>query len=117
VNEFTEWARAYGLTQLIEVPVYLYAARKLPAGRRWLYALGASSLTHPVLWFLFPWPETEGTIQNYLPVFLSGEGLVMITEAYWGWCLRVSQPWKWSIIANGASILAGFAMMLASSDG
>jgi hypothetical protein len=116
MDPFWEWARAYGLTQLIEVPLYLYAARKLPAARRWLYALGASTLTHPVLWFLFPWPEAPATMRDYIPVFVSGEGFVIIAEAYWGWLLRVPRPLKWSILANGASILAGFAMY-ALADG
>ncbi|HEX2749389.1 MAG TPA: hypothetical protein VHM91_15375 [Verrucomicrobiales bacterium] len=110
MSGFTEWAYAYALTQLIEVPVYLVAARKLPAPRRWLYALGASTLTHPVLWFLFPWPAPPVMMSDYVTVFLCGEGWVVIAEACWGRYLQVSRPWRWSILANGISMLTGLVL-------
>jgi hypothetical protein len=108
MDAFWEWARAYGLTQLVEVPIYLYAARKLR--RRWLYAVGASTLTHPVLWFLLPWPEPPVAMRDYLAVCAWGESFVFVVEALWGWTLKVPSPWKWSFIANGASITAGMVM-------
>lgn len=105
-----EWARAYALTQLIEVPVYLYAARRLPPAKRWIFALGASTLTHPALWYLFPWPDDPEAAGGYLTVTVIGELWVFLTESLWGMVLRVPRPWLWSFIANAASFAAGLTV-------
>ena len=99
------WLPAYLLTQAIEVPIYLCAARHLGQRRRWLYAVGASTLTHPVLWFLFPWSAAP-----YVPVLVVAECFALVTEAAWGRWLGVRRPWLWSAAANSASLLAGLVM-------
>jgi hypothetical protein len=105
--DLAAWARAYALTQLVEAPLYLYAAHRLPAAKRWFYAFGASTLTHPVLWFLFPWPHEPDSMAHYATVLIIGELYVFLTEALWGAVLHVPRPWLWSFIANVASIAAG----------
>lgn len=44
------WARAFAFTQIVEAPIYRWGF-----GARWRTALGASALTHPFVWFAFPW--------------------------------------------------------------
>jgi hypothetical protein len=43
------WAWAFAFTQLIEAPIY----RRL-FGCGWARALGASAITHPLIWLAFP---------------------------------------------------------------
>ena len=97
------WPVAFCLTQLVEVPIYLFAARRLPAWKRWVFAFGASAITHPLLWFLLPWKD--GDWQTF---FLLGESAVMMIEATWAALFRIANPMTWSVLANGSSILAGF---------
>lgn len=43
------WLRAFAFTQIVEAPVYRRAL-----GVSWIAALGASAITHPFVWFVFP---------------------------------------------------------------
>jgi hypothetical protein len=51
-----EWARAFALTQIIEVPLVVVATRPLamPAWQRAALAAFASLATHPIVWFVMP---------------------------------------------------------------
>ena len=73
------WSTAFLLTQGIEVPVYVWAARSLPGMRRVIYAVGASGITHPVIWFCLPWETAP-----YVPLLLAAEGFAVGVEALWG---------------------------------
>lgn len=96
------WLSAYLLTQMIEVPVYLVGGKKLPQLRRWLLAVGASSLTHPVVWFAFPW----GTASWEL-CFVGAETFAVLLEGLLGKLVGLERPWLWALAANGASVLVG----------
>ena len=96
------WLTAYLLTQVVEVPVYLVAGKKLPQLRRWLLAVGASSLTHPVVWFAFPW----GTASWEL-CFVAAETFAVVVEGALGKIAGLERPWLWALVANGASVLVG----------
>lgn len=106
------WTGAFCLTQLVEIPVYLIAAARLPAWRRWLFAAGASTLTHPVVWFAFPWPSQPGADgeYNYAAVVVAAETFAVLTEAGWGRLLRVPHPFILALAANAASVGAGFLL-------
>jgi hypothetical protein len=96
------WLTAYLLTQVVEVPVYLVAGKKLPQLRRWLLAVGASSLTHPVVWFAFPW----GTASWWF-CFVGAEFFAVVVEGFLGNLAGLERPWIWALAANGASVLVG----------
>ena len=96
------WSTAFLLTQGIEVPVYVWAAHSLPGLRRALYAVGASGITHPVIWFCLPWETAP-----YVPLLLAAEGFAVGVEALWGRLWRVPRPWIASLVANTASLGAG----------
>ncbi len=96
------WLTAYLLTQVVEVPVYLFAGKKLPQLRRWLLALGASTVTHPVVWFAFPW----GTAPWEL-CFVAAEAFAVVVEGFLGKIAGLERPWLWALAANGASVLVG----------
>ncbi len=113
------WAKAFVATQLIEVPIYL---RFCVPRRPWV-ALGASTLTHPLLWALLwpswflvrasvlaraPWLGDRQT--EIVAVTAVGEGLVWLTEGLWFRLWGGHQPWRWSLVANATS--AGVGVLL-----
>lgn len=50
------WLRAFALTCLIEVPIYMFVLRRALPDWRWrlLLAFGLQVATHPALWFVAP---------------------------------------------------------------
>lgn len=109
---FWEWLRAYVATIVIEVPVlsgWLWPRLGL-SGLGW--ALLASSLTHPVLWFLWPqWGPQWAWVG-------SAELCIWLFEALlYAWALRDAGGWHWrqglalSGLANGSSLLTGLLLM------
>ncbi|MBK8093413.1 MAG: hypothetical protein IPK32_15895 [Verrucomicrobiaceae bacterium] len=100
-----EWHEAFLLTQIVEVPVYLLAGRELPLPKRVLYAFGASTITHPIIWFGLPWAGGP-----YLLLFLVAETFAVMGEALWGLGLGVRRPWMAALLANTASVCAGLVI-------
>jgi hypothetical protein len=110
---FEAWIRAYAGTLLIEVPI-LSGWLWPELGRGSLFwGVLASSLTHPVLWFL--WPQ-------WGPAWLwigSAEICIWLFEgAVYAYALRdPALGWAWrrgialSGLANGASLGAGLLLM------
>ena len=54
-----DWAEAFWFTQAFEMPVYLVALYLYRPELRWytraVIAFGASAITHPFVWFFFPY--------------------------------------------------------------
>lgn len=101
------WLRAFVLTQVVEVPIYrLAAAARLP------YALAASALTHPFVWFFFPW-LAERLAWSWGTMAVAAELFAWLVEAAWlGLAARVRWPRALfaSLVANGASAGVGLAL-------
>lgn len=100
-----DWLNAFFVTQVVEIPIYLYAGRKLSARRRWLFAAGASTVTHPVLWFAFPWQTA-----SYGWTIAAGECFVVMVEAGLARLAGLKYPVRWSLAANAASVLFGVTL-------
>jgi hypothetical protein len=108
-----EWARAYLATQVIEVPIVVGWLRgRLPISESLPLAILASTMTHPLLWYL--WPKFE-------PFWLHigvGEALVWLAEAllFAVWLRRagVADAWRFGLLvaclANASSMLTGFLL-------
>ncbi len=93
------WLIAFVFTQLVEVPVYSVGLRIgiLPA-------LGASAITHPLLWFVF-FPHVD---LSYGAKLVTSELLVFLVEAaYFAFLFRRKRALLWSALANGASLGLG----------
>jgi hypothetical protein len=93
------WLIAFLFTELVEVPIYSVGLRVgiLPA-------LGASAITHPLLWFVF-FPHVDLSYQAKLVV---SELLVFLIEAaYFAFLFRRKRALLWSALANGASLGLG----------
>ncbi len=100
------WWIAFLITQAIEIPIYMWMVPR----RRWpiqlLIAFGASAITHPFLWFAYPW---------YMPapgwlLFFVGEGLVVLVEGMYLRVLGIKNPFLWALLANVVSAGAGEAI-------
>jgi hypothetical protein len=99
------WITAFAITQAVELPVYLVAGRRLDAGRRWLLALGASLVTHPLVWFAFPWQTAPWEL-----CFLAGETFAVVAEGALGRLAGLRHPWLWSLAANASSVAVGMVI-------
>jgi len=97
------WIAAYLITQAVEIPVYGFAGRGLPTARRWGLAVGASTATHPVVWFAFPWESAPWWV-----CFVAAETFAVVAEGAMGKCVGLPRPWLWSLAANGASVAVGW---------
>lgn len=93
-----QWLVAFLLTHAIEIPFWFVASRELGVPRRLLVVFGPSTLTHPVVWFVFPWDSWP-----YLVTLVLAETFAVVAEALYARWVGVGHPWRWSLAANAAS--------------
>jgi hypothetical protein len=88
------WLARFLFTQLVEVPIYSYALRGQP-----LVAFGASALTHPFVFFVFPrlWPDGRWAM------IALAEAFAVIVEALYLRRFGLRRALLWSLLSNGAS--------------
>jgi len=114
------WLLAFLFTQVVECPIYLWAQRGSERRRlaRGLVAFGATTLTHPIVWFVIPpfiyraFPGLTvqplwGTSAAWLLMLVVAESFAVIAEALYLRELEVPHPWRWSIAANMSSVVLG----------
>ena len=79
------WAAAFGMTLAVEVPIFVLLARytaaklKVPSCTKRRAALAGalgSCITHPLLWFVWPF-----VVRDYTAYIISGELLVAVIES------------------------------------
>jgi hypothetical protein len=95
-----DWLQAFVFTQLVEVPIYRRAL-----GGRTAVAFGASALTHPVVWFVFPRLGLGG----YAASLVGAELFAVLVEAAWLRAFGLRRALAWSAAANAASLALGLA--------
>ena len=97
------WFVGYLFTQAIEVPLYL----RITDGR-WSVSLLASTLTHPIVWVLFPalCPLSWG----YWGMVAAAECFAVAGEAAWLKFHGVETALKWAALVNAASATAGLLL-------
>jgi hypothetical protein len=91
------WLAAFVFTQIVEIPIY----RRALDGRFWV-AFGASAITHPVVWFLFPLLPLP-----YLAYTAAAEVFAVVVEALYLRAFGLKNALAWSLLANGASLSLG----------
>ena len=102
-----EWAVAFALTEIVEVPIVLLLTRGAPAWRRALTAFFATLATHPIVWFV-------------LPELGLGEGARLFASEAWaigaeGVFYRIFLPpftWRGALCTSVVANLASFALGL-----
>jgi hypothetical protein len=76
----------------------------LAGPRRWAWALGASALTHPLVW---AWVSLGPSPWSYVGLVLAGEAFAVAAEGTLGRSLGAPRPWLGALLANGASVGVG----------
>ena len=103
------WLVAFVFTQVVEVPIYLRAldaeGRKLSTPLAILIGFGASALTHPIVWFVFP----RVVPLSYWGMVGCAEAFAVGAEALYFRAFGVKRALLWSLAANGAS--AGLGLL------
>lgn len=114
---FGRFVFAFVFTQVVEVPIY-----RRGLGVSIPRAFGASAITHPAVWFVFPsvWAALYQRFLGYAgPAFALGptaqhwgygvlaEGFAVAVEAAYFYDFGVKKALRWSLIANATSALIG----------
>lgn len=99
----SDWAAAFALTQLIEVPIYRLALG--PRRGAWLIAFVASLLTHPFIFLVLPglWRG------DWVSYFWAAEAVAVLGEATWLGLMGLRAALFWALVANTASVAIGLA--------
>lgn len=113
-----KWLEAFLFTQVVELPFWFLAfrrgarrsdARERPGrGSAVLLGLGASALTHPIVWFGFP--ELRPAI-GYWPMIALAEAFAVGVEALYARAEGVRWSLGWSLAANAASFGLGVLIL------
>ena len=110
------WKVAFIITQMIEITVgfllrktNLIASEKVPSKKTvqlLLLILSASTITHPILWFvLYPW-SVELQL-SYTTFVVFGEGYVWIVEGLLYKVAKLPYPFILSLLLNTSSYVFG----------
>jgi hypothetical protein len=109
------WLGAFAFTQAVEVPIWTHALRKhrtVASGQRpWsvlvaaAIAFGATAITHPIVWFVFP----RYAFGSYWLMIAEAEAFAVLAEASYVSLFGLERPLAWSLLANMASAGLGFA--------
>jgi hypothetical protein len=103
-EDLVAWAKAFAFTQLVEAPIY---RRLVPTG--WGRALAASTITHPFVWFAFPWLGGRLALGWTATSIVSEVFAVAVEAAFFRRLCRIT--WKRaglvSLLANAASVAIG----------
>lgn len=100
------WFSAYLLTQAVEVPIYLLATRGQPWRARVMIAVAASTLTHPMVWFVIPALH----FPSYEAYFVGAESFAVVVEALLLWSFGIRRALLWSLAANVGSVVIGLIL-------
>jgi hypothetical protein len=110
------WLRAFVLTIVLELPVYLAVARfrnePMRSTPNWRLALGAvmgSAVTHPILWFI--WPQF---FRHYVTFAATGELFAFVLETFIFFAvarpITLQRATVASLLANGFSFGCGLLL-------
>ena len=102
------WIMAFTLTQVIEITVGMlfWRDKEVSSLRKISILFGASLITHPMVWFVFPQIRDEGGF-SYGEYLLMAESYAYGVEALYYYAFRVQRPILLSVIANTCSFLTG----------
>lgn len=99
------WLGAFLFTQLVEVPIYAFAlSGKMRV--RLAIAFSASLITHPFVWFGFPYVG-RALASGYWVTVGVAELFAITVEALLLHLLGLKRAWLWAIVANVTSASLG----------
>ena len=103
MHVLTAWLGAFLFGQAIEVPIYSVPLGDRPVVARLVIAFGATAITHPFVWFVFP-AIVPG---SYVGMAILAEAFAVGVETIYLRCFGVSRALGWSVLANGSSLGLG----------
>jgi hypothetical protein len=103
------WFNAFVLTQLVEIPIYFWACARVKK-RNWRFLISAlpTTITHPLLWAMFP--ILRAHFFEYAMTVVVLEIWVTLVEAQILRWFQIPKALQWSLLANAASVLIGLAL-------
>ncbi|MFO0686010.1 MAG: hypothetical protein U0234_28375 [Sandaracinus sp.] len=107
------WLWAFVFTQLVETGIYVQALPGRPTRERFAIALGASGITHPIVWFVIP-DIGNALGLSWWPTVAIAETFAVVVEGLWLAAFGVRRGLAWSLFANGVSFslgLVGYALL------
>jgi hypothetical protein len=117
-QSWLHWLIAFAITESVEVPIYRRGLKvSVPI------ALGASAITHPLVWFAMPlltprlvnslWRGgLAWSVAYTIGCNVPAETFAILVEAAYFRALGKSSAFKWSLIANLASVAVGTVIQL-----
>ena len=100
------WLLAFLLTQLIEVSTALLVIKKESKVRLALLVFTASSITHPILWFVIHKLCMEQELSHTMFLIL-GESYVVLIESMLYYIFKMEKPFRCALILNATSFIIG----------
>jgi hypothetical protein len=114
VDYVLRWLWAFVFTQLVETGLYVQAIDPArPLRERIAIGLGASAITHPIVWFVIPEACSAFGIA-WWPTVAIAETFAVLVETVWLAAFGVRRAFLWSLAANMASFglgLFGYAIL------
>jgi hypothetical protein len=106
-----DWLRAFAVTLLVEIPIAtpLLGVVERSVPRRIAIVVVANLATHPLVWFLFPGLAFGAGARLALSEAWALLAEIAIYRLVWP-SLSVRRAALVSLVANGASVAAGFAL-------
>jgi hypothetical protein len=105
------WLDAFLLTQLIEIPIYLWLLRPAQIWKRGLLGFAATAVTHPVVWFALHRLASDLGL-SYLVYVAAAECYAVAVEGLLLWTFKQKNAWRVALIANMASFGIGLLLDL-----
>lgn len=102
---FLAWLKAFVFTQIIEVPIYArILSRRYSWPHSFFYAFLASTITHPVVWFVVP---VFFPLSSYTCYFVVAEIFAVLTEALYFKMLSIDRAFIIAFLVNALSAGCG----------
>ena len=107
------WLWAFLFTELVETGVYVQALGARPLRERLAIGLGASAITHPLVWYVIP--DVTGSFGlGWWTTVAIAETFAVVVESIWLAAFGVRHAFVWSFAANMTSFslgLFGYALL------
>ena len=102
------WIMAFTLTQVLEIIAgsLIWREKTVSWFRKVCIIFGASLITHPMVWFVFPSIRHDAGL-SYGEYLFMAESYAYSVEALYYYVLRVKRPVLLSVVANTCSFLTG----------
>ncbi len=107
------WLWAFVFTEVVETGIYVQSLPGRPLRERLAIGLGASAITHPIVWYVIP-DVTQSFGLAWWPTVGIAETYAVLVETLWLAGFGVRRPFLWSLAANMVSFslgLFGYALL------